>query len=176
MPRLRPRAVAPESTATPVDKSLKVDKSLDGAPQPGQEAAGNETYISKVIAYIPIESVALYQTAFNQLGPGDPLFSPASMAILGATPLWQLWSTRNKGEPFAWDQAIVSAPAFIFWLMGLQSPLVKAFFDAHGIPWKDSYGTFFLIVGSLVRPVLGWLVIVAEKYARKLYAAAAGEH
>jgi hypothetical protein len=172
MPRLRPRAVAPEST---VDKSLKVDKNLDGGPEPAPEPAGNETYISKVIAYIPIESVALYQTAFNQLGPGDPLFSPASMAILCATPFWQLWSTRNKGEPYAWDQAIVSAPAFIFWLMGLQSPLVKAFFDTHGVPWKESYGTFFLIVGSFVLPVLGWLVIVAEKYVRKLFAASPGE-
>jgi hypothetical protein len=54
--------------------------------------------------------------------------------------------------------------------MGLQSPLVKSFFDTHTIPWKESYGTFFLIVGSLVLPVLGALVIVLEGYARKLIA------
>jgi hypothetical protein len=150
-----------------IDKNLSDGKTLGKA---AQQPAASETYISKVIAYVPIESVALYQAAFNQLGPADPLFSPASTVILCATPFWQLWSTRNANERYAWDQAIVSAPAFVFWLMGLQSPLVKSFFDTHTIPWKESYGTFFLIVGSLVLPVLGALVIVLEGYARKLIA------
>ena len=162
---MRPRAVAPQRTATLIDKSLN-------SPGSGQtrETAANETYLSKVIAYIPIESVALYQAAFNQLGPGDPLFSPAATAILCATPLWQLWSTRKKNEPFAWDQAIVSLPAFIFWLIGLQSPLVKTFFGNHAIPWKEGYGTFFLIVGSLVLPALGAIVIAGEKLVRHILA------
>jgi hypothetical protein len=116
MPRLRPRAVPPLRTGS---LGERIDRTLDGGGNgQAQTTTGNETYLSKIIAYVPIESVALYQAAFNQLGPGDPLFSPATIAILCATPLWQLWSTRDKGEPFAWDQAIVSVPAFVFWLSG----------------------------------------------------------
>ena len=172
MPRLRPRAVEPEIPAT--DRTILIDKSLGekidisqskGAGQQQQPAA-NETYLSKILAYIPIESVALYQAAVNQLGPTDPLFGWASLGILGATPLWQLWATRDANERYAWDQAVVSVPAFIFWLMGLQSPLVKTYFDAHLYPWKEGYGTFFLLLGSLVLPWLGWIVIKIEGLIR----------
>jgi len=165
MPRLRPRAVEPEIPAA--GKKILIDKSLSKGVEQQQQPAGNETYISKIIAYIPIESVALYQAAVNQLGPTDPLFGWASLLILCATPLWQLWATREAKERYAWDQAVVSAPAFIFWLMGLQSPLVKTFFDAHLYPWKEGYGTFFLLVGSLLLPVLGWIVIVIEGLIRR---------
>jgi hypothetical protein len=180
MPRLRPRAVTLEFPAITRNKIL-IDKNLnDEAKQPpagsgaAPQPAANETYISKIIAYIPIESVALYQAAFNQLGPDDPLFWPVSLVILCVTPLWQLWATRDGNERYAWDQAVVSAPAFVFWLMGLQSPLVKSYFGAHLLPWKESYGTFFLLVGSLVLPVLGWIVIQIEGLIRRALARKAG--
>jgi hypothetical protein len=158
MPRLRPRAVDPAGT----DQTL-TDITLDGAKK---KRNGDSTYLQKVLAYIPIESVALYQVTVNQLGVTDPFFNAIVTLIWIATPLWMLYSTYKDSEPFAWDQAVTSIPAYVFWLAGLQSPFIIASMKDWGVTWKEGYGTYALIVGSMILPVIGTLVLRLVKWIK----------
>jgi hypothetical protein len=122
MPSLRPRAVVQYSSAD-------TDQTLDDTSNTGNKQT-DSTYFQRVLAYIPVESIALYQAAVNEFGPSDQFFTNIVRTIWIVTPFWMLYSTHKKGQTWAWDQAVSSIPAFIFWLAGLQSPFVKDFFAA----------------------------------------------
>lgn len=163
MPRLRPRAVIPR-------RKLETDTVLsDRISGSSRSDNGDSTYLEKILVYIPIESVALYQVTLNQLGQTDPFFDTAIRWIWYATPFWILYSTHKTGEPLAWDQAITSVPAYLFWLAGLQSPFIVERLKAWQITWKEGYGTLALIVGSMALPVLGTIVLSVVDWIRSFW-------
>jgi hypothetical protein len=165
MPSLRPRAVTQYTSAFSVDTHLGPDDSQ----------AGGDSYLKKILAYIPIESVGLYQVTVNTFAPSDPLFVDIVGIIWVITPFWMLYSTHAKGQTLSWDQAVTSVPAFIFWLAGLQSPFVIQFLATRQIVWKDSYGTFALVVGSMLLPVLGNIVLWLADRIRAVVKSRIGE-
>jgi len=155
---------------------LETDKTLDrrGKAADVRErrdvrapADGDRGYLGKVLVYIPIESIALYQAALNQLGADDPFFRPIVTFIWILTPFWLLYATHKQGQPLAWDQAVTSVPAFAFWLAGLQSPYIIESMKAWAVVWKEGYGTFALILGSMLLPVIGSLVLWIVKQIKQ---------
>ncbi len=165
MPSLRPRAVI-EYTDPIIDEHLGSDD--DSATAYPAKIASDASYLKKVIAYVPIECIGLYQAAVNSVGATDSLFKPVVVGIWIITPIWMLYSTHRKGQTLAWDQAVTSVPAFLFWLAGLQSPFVKDFVAAHQFDWKDGYGTFAIIVGSMILPAIGDAVLWIADQTRRL--------
>jgi hypothetical protein len=106
----------------------------------------------KIIALIPAESVTAYQSIYTLTKNGQsPLFNLAVWIVLVATPLWQLYSTKAKGEPYAWDQAIISVPAFLVWLVALQSPFLNLPDD-----WTPVEHGLVLLMGTFLLPLVAW--------------------
>lgn len=158
MPHIRPRAFPPALSR--VDITLGEDDDT-GRGEASRGAAGD--YTAKVIALIPVESVAAYQAVYNLTDNGtDSFFWILVLVIWVLTPAWQLYSTANKGEPRAWDQAILSIFAFLIWLAGLQSP----FFN-YPSGWEPRHSAMVLVVGAFVLPILGFAIRGAAAFVGK---------
>lgn len=156
MPHIRPRAFPPPGYA----KSYldTVDKTLTKTFAPSDQGKGTPAgtvvsdAIAKIVALIPAESIAAYQAIYNLTNNGkDPFFRAAVWIVLVGTPIWQLYATSVKKEPLAWDQAIISVPALLIWLVALQSPFLD-------LPkgWTPASSAMVLILGTFVLPILGW--------------------
>lgn len=99
------------------------------------DTGGGDGYIDRVLKFIPSEIIALYLGATNVVPPTDPghpdqqkiaLWAVAALAAL-ATPLYLYVTTRQKGEPTAWSQIIISTIAFPVWVYAIGGPFEVCF-------------------------------------------------
>jgi hypothetical protein len=98
------------------------------ARRAGSEALGftppEDSYLSKVIKYIPAETIAGYQAGIGIIPEVSQLsVTPYfSIFLLIFTPLWVLFATKEPNEPWARYQSMVSIAAFLIWLFAINSP------------------------------------------------------
>lgn len=109
-----------------------------------------DSYLAKVIKYIPGESIATYQ-ALVGLVPSKPekhdiVVRSVAVFIFVLTPIWMYFATKKPSEPPQWFQVGVSPFAFLVWLFAIGSQL----FPSHQ-PWV---GSFVLIAVSAIIPLL----------------------
>jgi hypothetical protein len=91
-----------------------------GRPRP---PAPEDSYLAKVVKYIPAESVAGYQAALGFVPTAD---QPAAMPYFAIflilfTPCWILFATKDRGERWAWYQSTAGFFAFLVWLFAVDS-------------------------------------------------------
>jgi hypothetical protein len=144
MPRLRPRAVLTER-----DRRLRPMS----APEAAAAAPDGGQYLSRLVAYIPAETITAHQ-AFRGFVPESDRMAvmPVLEALLiVATPIWVAYMTREKTEPVAWHQVLISGLAFIVWLLAVKAALVSSLPFA----WADYYGSILMVgCGVLIFPML----------------------
>jgi hypothetical protein len=124
----------------------------------GSEVRGfsppEDSYISKVIKYIPAETIAGYQAVIGII----PEISQSSVTpvfaifLLIFTPLWVLFATKEPDEPWAWYQSMVSIAAFLIWLFAINSPFwswaLSALRVADGPVQPPGYLRSLVLIGA----------------------------
>lgn len=171
MPRLRPRAVLtaadlPRSKATIEDTygGLKSAAAAETAAAPTATDPGESNYLGRLVAYIPAEIIAVYQTIQSFLArdkgegggagtgalPSVPAGSEdallvSGLALLLLTPVWFYFSTASKGEPPAWHQIVNATLAFAIWLLVSGNPVVRWFGE-----WDAVYGSIAMVLAVLI--------------------------
>lgn len=116
--------------------------------------AKEDSYLAKVVRYIPGEIVAAYLGAYNALraAVGIPFTGLlwGVVAVLGVlTPLWILYAANDPGKPRPIFQAIAATFAFVVWVFAIpQGPF-------SGLSWYNSvYGSLALILSTLLIPLV----------------------
>lgn len=136
MQHLRPRAI------TSADATL-----LRLTPPP---APNEDSYLAKLIKYIPGESIATYQAMAglvpNQMLQYKHIVTSIAVFICVLTPIWMYFATKRPSEPPQWFQVGVSPLAFLVWLFAIGSPLYH-----HHDDWV---GSIVLIAVSALIPLL----------------------
>ena len=135
MPTLRPRVMT----------------ALDAATDP---TVTENTYLAKVIRYIPGETVAAYMAAYNALAAaqGVPLQTVlwivvAVLTIL--TPFWILYATADPNKPRPIFQAAIAPVSFLFYVSAIPgNPLSLQSW------YQPVYGFLLLILGTFLIPIL----------------------
>lgn len=128
------------------------------AARRGPGAPEEDSYLAKLVAYIPAESIATYQAIVNFI----PQESQAKavpwvgVAILVLTPIWMFIATKTEEEGPQWFQTIVSPFAFTVWLVALNSPFVLYFTDIALENWHCS---ITLIAATALIPLLEKLFV-----------------
>ncbi len=123
------------------------------ATKRGPGAPEESTYLAKLVAYIPAESIATYQAIVNFVPQESQAnWLPwAGVAILALTPIWMYFATKTEEEGPQWFQTIVSPFAFIVWLVALNSPFVLYF---AGITLENWQCSIALIAATALIPLL----------------------
>ncbi len=123
------------------------------APE-GEEAPSEDSYVTKLIKYIPAEIVAAYLTlsgiiATAETVPQVPTLWVVAGSLLVFTFLWVLFGTRDRslGLPPPYYQAIVSSIAFAVWVMVISGDTLLE----HC--WLPLYGSLLLIGVTLLIPL-----------------------
>ena len=117
-------------------------------------ATSEDSYLTKVVKYIPAEIVAAYVAAARALeGSGDQVDLETALWVVGAvllvlTPLWIIFAASEQGKPRPVFQAGAAAFAFACWVFALGGP-----FEFR--PWyRPIYGTLVLIFATLALPII----------------------
>lgn len=87
---------------------------------PSSSSKQDDNFTSKLIKYIPSESVALY-TAIRGMGIGADqadkiFFIVIFIGVLILTPLWMYFATKDNGKKYATFHTIVATVAFCVWV------------------------------------------------------------
>lgn len=129
----------------------RVTTAKDAALDP---AAKEDSYVGKVVKYIPAEVVAAYVAATGAVksaGAGAPsatLLWIVAAALCVITPIWVLVAAAEPGKPRPAFQAGAATAAFACWVFALGGPFELA-------PWyRPVYGTLVLIFATLVIPLI----------------------
>lgn len=145
MRTLRPRVI------TAADARAAAATRGPGAPR-------EDSYLAKLVAYIPAESIATYQAIVNII----PQESQAKavpwvgVVILVLTPLWMFFATKTKEEGPQWFQTVISPFAFVVWLIALKSPFVLYF---TGFILENWHCSIVLIAATAFIPLLEKLFV-----------------
>lgn len=88
-----------------------------------------DTYIDRLVKYIPSEIVALYLGVINVV-PAEDKYYWTSLWIIAIvttiiTPIYMYFATSEKGEPTAWTQITASSIAFPIWVYATGGPFVQ---------------------------------------------------
>jgi hypothetical protein len=125
-----------------------------GRPRP---PAPEDSYLAKVVKYIPAESVAGYQAALGFVPTAD---QPAAMPYFAIflilfTPCWILFATKDRGERWAWYQSAAGFFAFLVWLFAVNSPVWAWLFGSTAVSAAPGYVRSLVLVGaSMVFPLV----------------------
>jgi len=108
------------------------DESLWLGPAPAKESAGQgESYVERLIKYIPSEIIALYLGASNVVPHSAKNEKIALWVIAGltaaCTPVYMYYATREPNEPTLWSQIIISSIAFPIWVFAIGGPFEITF-------------------------------------------------
>jgi hypothetical protein len=112
-----------------------------------------DTYIGKLVKYIPAEVVAAYVAATGAVktagasAPRESLLWLVATGMLVVTPIWVLVAATEPGKPRPAFQAGAAAVAFACWVFALGGP-----FESQGW-YKPVYGTLVLIFATLIIPL-----------------------
>lgn len=124
---------------------------------PGQPSPPEQSYIAKVVTYIPAEIIATYQAAIGVI-PVDAQQALwwTGLILLIIAPVWTAVAAKDTREPIPWYQALAALIAFAIWLLAMKSPL----FDfAGGMP---GYVRSLILIGA------GLLFPLMEKILQRL--------
>ncbi|MFQ5348777.1 MAG: hypothetical protein ACE5ED_13230 [Rhodothalassiaceae bacterium] len=151
MAHLRPRVY----TAADARRAQAAAQVRAGA---GGATPGEDSYLAKIVTYIPAEAIATYQAIVGVVPDerGDAVIPWVAGIILLLTPLWMYVATKDENEPPAWHQIIAAPVAFAVWLIAIGSPLVDVVFGAPIEPWL---GSVILIAATAVIPLVEKAVI-----------------
>ena len=93
------------------------------------QAEAPDSYIDRLVKYIPSEIVALYLGVINVVPHQDTLYwqSLWTIAIVTMliTPVYMYFVTDVEGEPPAWTQIAVSSVAFPIWVFATGGPFAQ---------------------------------------------------
>ena len=119
--------------------------------KPGDVPPPEDSYLAKVVTYIPAETIAAYQAGATAAGAdaGTGL-SYFALFLLIFTPLWILFATTNPGERLPWYQALVGLMAFLVWLLAVGSPFWNEWILKQQLGIADPVKEVSGIVRSLV--------------------------
>ncbi|MFZ1947683.1 MAG: hypothetical protein WAW06_09055 [bacterium] len=113
-----------------------------------------DSYLTKVVKYIPAEIVAAYVAAARALeGAGGQVDLETALwvvatVLLALTPLWIIFAASEPGKPRPAFQAAAAAFAFACWVFALGGPF-------EFLAWyRPVYGTLILIFATLALPVV----------------------
>ena len=144
MPRIRPRVI----TALDAERN----ETRAGSGEDGSHG-GEDSYLAKLIKYIPGEAIATHQAlaGFNSAADAT-LVGCLSLSLLPLSIFWFAFSTKAKGEAFAWPQIILCPFAFALWMLVVQSPAVQMLFGRQLL--TPTQGSIVLIFATAVMPLL----------------------
>lgn len=123
---------------------------------PGARAeAGEDNYVTKIIKYIPGESLAAYLAATGIIAgaegiPGRTVLWILAGFLFAFTFLWVLFGAggRREGLPLPVYQAVVSTVAFAVWAFVISGRTLV------GGGWHPVYGSLLAIGVTLLVPLL----------------------
>jgi len=131
-------------------KRPRVYTARDAAVDPTKK---EDSYLAKVVKYIPGEIVAAYVAASGALESAqngvklETALWVVMAVLLVLTPIWILIATAEPNKPRPVFQAVAGAVAFASWVFALGGPF--KFYQ-----WYVSvYGTLVLILVTLVMPI-----------------------
>jgi hypothetical protein len=115
---LRPRVLTSED----IDRNrTRYVGSRDLSPR-GEEF--REAYLAKVTKYVPGEIIALHQLILAMPASLESFKPGLIMGLIVLSPLWFAVSTKDRGEPVAWHQVLLSSGAVLLWLFAIESPVM----------------------------------------------------
>ena len=135
MPAIRPRAI----------------NAADAASDP---SAQENSYLAKVVRYIPGEIVAAYLAAYNALVTASNIpLQTVLWIVVGVlivlTPIWILYATSDSDKPRPTFQAVAATLSFVIWVFAIPGNPFSAF------SWyRPVYGFLLLILGTFIMPIL----------------------
>lgn len=101
-----------------------------GAPPPALD-----TYLSRLVKYIPAEIVAAYLFVKGFLPPDAPrwVWWIVFGGLIALTVWYTLDATRRPGLPPAYTQTVIAVLAFVVWTFAIGGPYFEA------APWYRQY-------------------------------------
>jgi hypothetical protein len=134
----------------------RVISARDATIMRGRAEAGEDNYVTKLIKYIPAESVAAYLAAYGIVTPVQHQIPYRTVlwiiagSLFAFTFLWQLFgaSDRREGLPLPFYQAIVSTIAFAVWVSVASGDILI------GNGWHQVYGSLLALAITLFVPLL----------------------
>ena len=119
-----------------------------------------DSYLAKVVRYIPGEIVAAYLAAYNALKaaengiPFDTVLWIVAIALGVVTPFWILYAAYIPGKSRPYFQAGAATAAFAVWVFAIpQGPF-------SSIGWYNPvYGFLVLIFATLIIPLVEKVVV-----------------
>jgi hypothetical protein len=143
MPRIRPRVITALDAEKNVTRSASADRG-GGGPD-GKE----DSYLAKIIKYIPGEVIATHQAlAGFDSDANAALVGWLSVMLLPVSVFWFYYGTKEKGEDPAWSQIILCPIAFAIWMIVIQSPAVQVLFGRQLV--TPTQGSIMLIFATAV--------------------------
>ena len=134
----------------------RVTTAVDAAKDP---SAKEDSYLAKVVRYIPGEIVAAYLATYNALkaAAGIPFTAVlwGVVAVLGVlTPFWIIYATSDPAKPRPTFQACAATFAFIVWVFAIPE---GPFSD---LSWYNSvYGFLALMLSTFLIPLVEKIVV-----------------
>jgi hypothetical protein len=111
-----------------------------------------DSFVEQIVKYIPAESITAYQAIQGIASDDTGVMNLAAVVVWLVTPLWTFVATKDKAEPPAWHQVIVSFLAFGVWLGASDSSLIHLMIPT----WKAKYGAVLLILATvIIFPLIG---------------------
>ena len=131
----------------------------------GPRGTGEDNYVTKLIKYIPAESLAAYLAATGIItaAAADIPIRTVLWIIAGClfifTFLWQLFGAYDKREglPLPFYQAIVSTVAFAVWVSVASGDILI------GTGWHPVYGSLLALAVTLFVPLLEKVFVRPER-------------
>lgn len=117
----------------------------------GDPSVQQDSYLAKVVKYIPGEIVAAFVATEGILSSADVPKEAVMWIVVGLlvvlTPVWTLVATNAPGKPKPIFQAVAATFAFVVWVFALGGPFVFQ-------PWYNpAYGSLALIFATLIIPL-----------------------
>jgi hypothetical protein len=149
-----------------VDRPIRprVMTASDAAMDPSVQ---EDSYLAKVVRYIPGEIVAAYLAAYNALKQAanidlQTLLWIVSGVLLFITPFWILFATRDPNKPRPYVQAVGAMFGFAIWVFAM--PDGPFSFQTW---YRPVYGSLVLILGTFLMPLLEKLMQFLQSLARR---------
>jgi hypothetical protein len=128
-------------------------------------AKPTDSYLAKIITYIPTEIIAAYVAIsglIKSLQPARlqyPVFWGVAGVLLLITPLWIL-SSHDRGKPRQRGHALAATMAFAAWVFATGGPFNQFLFNEQADTgwYHPTQGSIVLIIVCLLLPRIGALL------------------
>lgn len=132
-------------------KAAPTVAAMSAAPGTPAAAAPSDTYVTKLIKYIPSEIVAVYifiEGILNSMNAAGLLQWIIFAFLLILTPIYMWRVTHDKTQPPAWGQIIISFFSFAIWVFAMGGPFTT-------LSWYNPlYGSILVALYTLVIPII----------------------